>query len=573
MLAGSLLARGEPVLASKSHTENHATSGTLAYSDWEFPNGLNILTAGGNSSLLAADLTGPFGASQNFLYYDQNNKLHAGWFIKKLPSVKNGLITNGGRTIRFDIKPGMRWSNGQEIVAKDYVFGWKVEMNASTGPACLGTCDAIASISTKGKYTFIYHMKHVYPVLANLSIWALPHTWSKLGNGNVALAAKEIGTDTSFNYEDSSYVTAGPYQVQSYVQNDRIQFTPMKYFHGPGGPYLKSIIFSFYSSKPGMIEAAAAHQTDITQDYTLADLAQLTPHKSAYSIQNVPSYTVEQLAFNVYSKTFNGQPNPLTNLKVRQALALAIDKVGMMRSALGVSKKVAEGDVVYGPLVVSKALVQPFGDRSLTGSWDPIAHKYLAYSPKSVADAKKLLSETPYAKGFTLQFYTTSGNPVRQAQYAVIERNWSAIGVSSQFNGVPASTLFTTWDKNGVLARGAFQVGMFAYEGAPDPDGLKVYMEGSFVPEISHTAIGSNDSGIQDPVIDNAFKTQASTFDKKVRTAAWKTIQIEMNKQAYWVPLFSRPAIATVDPKAGNVHETGVLPGVTWNGNAWHAMS
>jgi peptide/nickel transport system substrate-binding protein len=569
----SFLSIGTSANAHTLTTSQHAhQTGLIEYSDWEFPNGLNEFTAGGNSTLLADELIGPFGGNQNFLYYDNHNHLHAGWFIKQVPTVKNHLITNGGKTIRFNIKPGMRWSNGQLITAQDYIFGWKVEMNPGTS-ACLGTCDAIANITAIGKYSFVYHMKHVYSVLPNLAIWALPHTWSRLGKGNVALAAKTIGTDSTFNYLDKSYVTAGPYQVQSFTYNDRIIFTPMKYWHGPGGPYVKEVIFEFFASKTSMIDAAASGQTDITQDYTLADLGQLLPHKSSYAIQNVPSFTVEQLAFNVHNKTFGGQPNPLRSVQVRRALALSIDKVGMVRSALGVSKKVAQNDVLYGPLVVTKALVQPFGDRSLTGSWDPLAKKFLPYSKRSVADAKKLLALAGYKHGFSLQFYTTSGNPVREGQFAVIERNWSAIGVSATLNTVPASSLFTSWDKNGVLARGTFQVGMFAYEGAPDPDGLKVYIGGKFVPEIYHSAIDSNDSGFQDPIIDHALTVQAGTFNKKARTAAWKAIQVEMNKMAYWVPLFARPAIATVDRRVTNVSQTSVLPGITWNTNEWRAQS
>jgi hypothetical protein len=45
------------------------------------------------------------------------------------------------------------------------------------------------------------------------------------------------------------------------------------------------------------------------------------------------------------------------------------------------------------------------------------------------------------------------------------------------------------------------------------------------------------------------------------------------SKMAYWVPLFARPAIATVDPPAKNAEETSVLPGITWNVNEWRAQS
>lgn len=121
----------------------------------------------------------------------------------------------------------------------------------------------------------------------------------------------------------------------------------------------------------------------------------------------------EHLEFNVYDSTFDGQPNPVHQVKVRQALALAVDKTGLCQSALALSRTQCNAIVGYTPLPVTPTFKQQFGDTTLKGSWDPIAKKYLPFSARTLAHARKLLAHAGYAHGFTLDFLTTSGNPTR----------------------------------------------------------------------------------------------------------------------------------------------------------------
>jgi peptide/nickel transport system substrate-binding protein len=340
------------------------------------------------------------------------------------------------------------------------------------------------------------------------------------------------------------------------------------------GAHVKTLIFEFYSSKPTMIAAAASHQTDTTTDYTLADLPALHEHADAYTVHNDPGYLIEHLTFNV-DPTYNNATNPLNNEKVRQALALALDKWGLIRSALSMTKAEAAGIIAWSPLIITKALVQPFADKKLVGQWDPIAKKYQVNTGtgQALADAKKLLAETPFKGGFTLDFDTTSGNPVRQAQAAVIQKSWSNIGVNLNLNFPPASKLFGEWGDGGVLQHGAFQVAMYADVGYPDPDGFKFNFQHQYIDreKTVHSSVNANVAGIHDSSFDEAFNKAAASFDPKVRQKWYNVWQVGLNQKAYWVPLFYRGEIATADSKIGNFEANPTNAGDEWNTFAWVA--
>jgi ABC-type transport system substrate-binding protein len=472
----------------------------------------------------------------------------------------------------------MQWSNGTAITSKDVKFGWEIDSDKVTGPACAGSCDAIGRIDTPDNYTDVLHMKKIYsaaiPYAVEFAPW--PTSWPGAWNNNVHQAALKL-EDPTFNFESSSYPTSGPYQVSEFVKDDRIVYTPMKHYSILScGAGLQNVIFAFYSDKNGMIAAAASHATDMTQDYTVADLTLLNSHKGSFKVYSDPGFFFEHFEMNE-DKTFEGKPNPLSNLKVRQAIALAFDKLGMIRSALSVNATVGKSIIAWTPLVNTPKLHQPFADTAITGQWDPITKKYRSDtgSASAVADAKKLLSQTPYSGGFTLQVATTSGNPVRAAQLGVLAENLKKLNITAVPTFIPASKFFGGWDASGTLDTGDFQLADFAFIGQPDPDQLRANLVQKYCDrhQSVHSEVNENYSCSPNPTIDKAFAQGASSFDPKVRQAAYSTVQVQINKNAIWIPLYSRPSIATVDSKLEHFANNPTQFGQTWNAYAWAAKS
>ncbi|HEX6509219.1 MAG TPA: ABC transporter substrate-binding protein, partial [Chloroflexota bacterium] len=275
--------------ASKCKTRVKA-KGTVKWSDWQFPDTFSPYT-GGNLAVTALNTNF---TTDGLLGYNNKVKLFAD-MLARIPTLKNGDIQNGGKTITLHLRSGMKWSNGKPITSKDVKFSWQVNMDKLTGPYCAGTCDAIASIATPNATTDVLHMKTVYSAAIPyaLEFPVMPAVYPGAWNNN-AHAAAQKQEDPTFNYESSSYITNGPYQVGEYVKDDRIVYHPMKYYTilSCGGA-IQTVIFAFYSDKNAMIAGAASRATDMTQDYTVADLTQLNAHKSAYKLYSDPGFFFE----------------------------------------------------------------------------------------------------------------------------------------------------------------------------------------------------------------------------------------------------------------------------------------
>lgn len=565
--------------APSSHTSAPAkackkvkATGVIKYSDWQFPSNINVYQTSASVAWETWDLV-----YEPMVTYNSKG-VAVPDLITALPKP-----TGGGKIYTVHLKKGLRWSNGQEITSADVKFSTAINNSADTGPYCSGGgCDSIARVDTPDKYTAVFHLKYPYAAFSSVALfndlvwpssWAGSNGWAK---GDVAAAAKQLGQNAKYNFSDNTYPTNGPYQIKEFTLNERIVLAPMKYYHTMScGGALSQLIFAFYASKEGLIAAAASKQTDVTTDYTLADVSGLRGKKSI-STHVSAGYEIEQLHLNV-DKTYNGKPNPLANQKVRLALALALDKYGLIQSALGVTRSAAASVIPWNFIIYAPSFKQPFSIK-IPGQWDPLAKGgkggYLASggTPQAIADAKKLLAQAGYPNGgFSVDADTTSGNAVRQAEFSVIQNNWAKIGVGFTPNYVPAGKFFSDWATGSPLNHGAFQVAQFTDVGYPDPDTWETSLNSKYVDrdKTVHAATNANYSGIRDSVIDKDLAKASQTTVKSVRQKYYTDLQTRMAKEAYWIPEYYRPKIDTEDGKVAHFSQNPTNVGAEWNAWQW----
>lgn len=555
--------------------KNITPKGVVKWSDWQFPSTLNGYQQNAAIGALNA----------NFIFdglFTYNSKAAiTPKMLTKYPSFRNGGLQQGGKVVNLTIKKGLRWSNGAEITAKDLLFGWEVDNEKATGPLCQDVCDKsiISKFQVTSRYSVRITLKRpVGPLVYTLGFDIWPSKWrSSSGSwSSPAQAAQLLALTKTYNFEDKTYPTNGPYQVAEYTKDNRIVYTPMKYYSDSScGGALKKVYFVFYADKAAMIAGAANRETDMTEDYTSFDIPSLTKYSRKFKTYVDPAFFQEHMEFNL-DPTYNGKPNPLSKVKVRLALTLALDKIGLVRSALAVNKATAKGLTAYTPLVITKSLVQPFADKSITGQWDPIKKKYVVPGTSAaLSDARTLLRQAGYGSGFTIDVFTTSGNPVRANEVAVITNNWKRVGVTVNPNFIPAGTFFSDYTSGSQLNRGTFQVAIFAFIGSPDPDQLKYNLVSSFIDRAQavHNTINANYAGVRNKAIDRAFKIEFSNPNKKVRAAAFKVIQQQLSRNAYWDPLYYRTSIATSDGKIVNFTNNPTQAGQTWNSYDWRVKT
>jgi peptide/nickel transport system substrate-binding protein len=546
-------------------------SGTITIADNNFGTTLNPYSA-----------TTPF-ASFPLLFddlfrYDGKSRLFP-MMATAIPTIKNRGIRDGGKTIIIHLKAGLRWSNGAEITSTDIKFGWQVAMDPITGPACSGTCDVVIRIQTPDRYTVTLHLKQVFPSLLSPggsggNMWIIwPQRWPGVWSGDPHAAAVKLAQDPSYTFDGPGYPTNGPYQVIRDSATTGAVLRPMPYYDDMScGGYLGKVVYRGYPSPAAQVAAAASGAIDVGLSYFATDLPDLLLHTGPYRAYVQPTFGFEHLVFNL-DRTYGGNPNPLSDSRVRQALALALDKRSVIEHALSIPASIAAHVLAWSPWVNTHTLRQPYADPEITGQWDPLAHRYDSNTRKGQAlgDARKLLSETRWKHGFTVDFYTLpkGGRPTVMADIAA---QWAKIGVKAHQFTLPGGTLFADWDHGGPLVHGAFQVALFAEFGGPDPDSLSLLMESRYVDRDAsvHSATANqNYAGIRDRAIDSAFDQAVHTINPSVRRTDFWIIQRQLNQQAYWIPLYYQPSISTADRRLVGYQPPPIKFNEMWNVNAW----
>jgi ABC-type transport system substrate-binding protein len=530
------------------------------------------------------------GIAEEFTYddlfrYDSTGHLFP-MMAAAIPTVHNGGIRNGGRTVVVHLKPGLRWSNGTEITSADVKFGWRVDMDpasGSGGPACAGTCDVVSSVDTPDRYTAVFHLKAIDPSFVSPNVDAggnMPRVWAKGSPawiGDPHVAAQKLG---SLDLRNPAYLTDGPYQAVSLSQN-RLTLRAMKYYDDMRcGASIRSLALTTYNtgdtpSTAAQVQAAIGGRIDIGTNYAPVDAPNLTRHRGSYDLHVEPTFTFEHLEFNLDS-SFQGRANPLADTRVRLALALALDKISIIRSALALTTKQAQKIEAWTPWVHTSHLTQPYTDPGITGQWDPLANRgrgaYVSAtgSGQALADARRLLSSTRWKNGFTLEMYTTQ-KPERLVMMPLVAAAWKRLGVTVRQHPVGFGVLFTPWSQGGIAVHGAFQVLLFAEAGAPSPDPMFTLMESPYVDrdQTAHTSDNVNYAGIRDRTIDQAFSQAVRTFDNRVRKRAFAIVQERLNQRAYWIPLYYVPSISTNDHHVGGFKPNPIFGMDAWNSYDW----
>lgn len=563
--------RGAQNHASRLSCKTHITpSGTIRFSDWQFPDSLNPV----QSRLLVTNEVDA-GLFEGLFVYDNRGRL-APVIASGVPTTANGGIANGGRTVTIHFRHGAHWSDGSEIISRDLQFSLAVGKDRASGPYCRDTCDVISRIDTPNRYTAVLHLTHPYaPILAYGLPVLWPHRWARAWNNNAHAAAGKLWNDPTYSFEGPNYPTNGPYQVApgGFKNGNRIVLRPMKYYStlSCGAP-VRNVVFIHYGSRAEMIAAAAKRKTDITQDYTLIDAPILRRHSNVLHVHVQPAYSYEHLEFNVGSQ-YRGSANPVGNADVRAALALVIDKVQLAQSALGIPASQARGIQAWTPLINMSGLIQPFADTGVRGQWDPIARRYVAATggAAAVRDAKKLLARTPFKNGFTLDLLTTLGSPLRQAQVGTLAQDWGKLGVKINPQYLSAATLFGDWPSNGALDHGDFQVAMYGSTTSPDPDELRYNLQGKYCDRAAknHFDLNANYGCVRDSIIDAGFRDAAHTLSVAARARSYAAVQVRLNKMAYWVPLYYRPQLTTDDGRVANFKPNPTQATPEWNMGQW----
>ena len=341
---------------------------------------VNPLTVSDSGGLAMLNQTG------EFLTFDNNLKLMLE------PMLAVSWSHNGdGSVWTFKLRPGVTFHNGQPMTADDVVYTFQQltdPKNASNALSALGGVLTPAGVKKVDAMTVAFHLEAPngnFPYLVSSD------------NYNAIIVPK--GTD--FTKWQSTFVGTGAFKLKSYTQNVGAEFVANP-SHWGGGPYLDGTAFSFYTSQPPQILALQGGQVDVITQFVV---------QGAQGLLNNSSFTIITLkSSNHRELSMRTDQAPFTDARVRQAVALSMDRTGMV-AALLAGKGILGNDSAFSP-------VFPSTDTSVP------------QRTQNIAMAKQLLSAAGHPSGFNTQLVSEIYQEI-PALAQVMKANLAKIGINA----------------------------------------------------------------------------------------------------------------------------------------------
>jgi peptide/nickel transport system substrate-binding protein len=347
-------------------------------------------SSGGGSSGVLTVTTGAAGTFANdFNPYSPNVEVPANGMIYEslfyFNTVKAGQITpwlgtsytwsNGGKTLDFQLRHDVKWTDGQAFTSADVVFTLGLaQKNVALNKYAL----PLASVTAKGQYgVSVTFTKPAYSDLYYIAgkVAILPqHIWKSVANPATFLNTKPVGTG-------AFVLTKCEGQVMELAANP--------HYYQPGLPKYKTIRFLSFSGNDSSNAAIESGEVDWAGSFIPNIQKTYLGRNAKFHLTNIPM-AVGFLVPNMKS-------GPTTSLPVRQAISAAINRDF-------ISKSVYNGEA---------GATNP--EALLTPNFNAVLDPTLASSKikdNDPATAKSILQTAGYKLGANGMFNTPSGAPL-----------------------------------------------------------------------------------------------------------------------------------------------------------------
>lgn len=306
-------------------------------------------------------------------------------------------MSDDGLTYTFKIREDAKWSNGDAVTAKDFEVAWKFALAPETasdyayqlyylegGQAYNEGTGSVDAVGVKAVDEKTLEVKLAAPTAYFLELCAF-YTYYPVN----AKLQEEMGAEWS--HDGSTFVSNGPFVVTAWNHDESVETVKNEEYYNKDVVKLDGI--TFYISEDQNTDWQMYQNGEIDIDHVLPTdvLGQLIAEN------NAELKTETELA--TYFYRFNTTEKPFNNVKVRKALAMAIDR------------QLIIDEVTQGGQFPAYGLV-PGGVADGTGDFRANGGDYFK---EDIEEAKKLLAEGLAEEGmdsleFTILYNTNEGH-------------------------------------------------------------------------------------------------------------------------------------------------------------------
>jgi peptide/nickel transport system substrate-binding protein len=410
------------------------------------------------------------------------------------------------KTWTFKLRSGVNFSNGDPLTADDVVKTFHYYLDPKTVSQEKNRIDMVKSVTAVDPATVLFRLKTANALFPTAII-------------NV----KIVKTDDLANFSKNP-ITTGPYKVAAFVPDSSVSLVRNDGYFGT-------------KAKLDKIEIVkAADPTAATAALLSGDLDVMwgLPALQAKKVTDDPGGSVKLVTPRAASQSPFWEADttspPFDNVKNRQALAYAIDRETILKTAFA-------GLGVVSPTNTLLSVNNPsYGA--------PAGAKLTNYS-YNLAKAKKLFAEGGLKAGSTLTWWSTPALPEFQTQGLILQASLAKIGIKL----VIKDNEIATW-----VAK--FYPGGKKFPGLIVPNANSGPVEAAY--NFNFYLPKRCECNWSPPEFNKLYSQAIQTADPKKRIQAWHQVQAVENREVpIWVPLQAQIASAVRNTVTGAWVEGG----------------
>jgi peptide/nickel transport system substrate-binding protein len=413
-----------------------------------------------------------------------------------VPTQANGGISRDGLTIRYHLRPNVRWSDGVPVTSRDVVWSWRAVLNPNNDVVSRHGYDDVRSIDALDAQTLVVHLKRPFAPFVN-TFFAESDQPYDVVPAHVLSRYADINR-VPFNSEP--VVSDGPFLFKGWRRGDRIQLAAnQSFFEGP--PKLRSVDIQFVPNEDSGVNLMRTHAID----YFYQPSIQTYP-----SLRSVPDTRIVWVNVNGFEGVmFNLGNSVLGDPIVRRAIAAALDKASLTQQLTHGQATIATEDL--------PSWIWAFDPSVQSIRFDPVL-------------AAKLLARSGWIKGpdgiarrqgrpLQLLLATDTVTATHRSESVLVQAALRRIGIDVEVKYYPIDVLYAPRGMGGILHGGKFDLLLFPWVAGVDPDDSSQFTCDNMPPH------GYNDSRYCSAAMDAAQRLALTRYERAVRKIAYSRVE------------------------------------------------
>lgn len=440
------------------------------------------------------------------LLVDQNGQLQPG-------QAESYEVSEDGLTWTFHLREGLKWSDGSDLTANDFVYSWKrvcdplvaapyaetvLGMVKGYDEAIGGDIDALA-VTAPDDLTLVVELNSPCSYFGSLAAFA---TLSPVQQATVEANGDAWAT------APETYISNGAFYMTEWVPGSHITLSKNPYYWNADAIKLDRLKFVLMEDSNAAYSAYQTGEVLFIKD---------VPTEEIPSLEGNAEFHVDPI-MGTYYISMNLEREPFNDVNVRKALSLAIDR------------EYVAGTLMQGTYSAAANLIGPgwvdtdgtvFMDNANGGQ----AYIDITNHEANVEEAKQLLAEAGYPNGEGLPTitYTTNDSGYHKVVAEYLQQAYAELGINLQVNVVEWSS-FTPMRRNG-----EYDMARNGWSGD--------YSDPSNMLDLFCTTNGNNDGKFSSAEYDEVMELSRTTLDAAERSEALHKAEDIIMEEAGCIPL------------------------------------